>query len=79
VQQLDEFQIFNKLASKVRGVSSNIKNKVKQIYVTIMKRVSDAFNYIKSLGKELVEAVMKFLGVEVKNVVVKGSGDFALR
>ena len=25
VQQLDEFQIFNKLASKVRGVSSNIK------------------------------------------------------
>ena len=33
-----------------------------------MKRVSDAFKYIKSLGKELVEAVMKFLGVEVKNV-----------
>ena len=74
-----EFQIFNKLASKVRGVASNIKNTVKNIYVAIMKRVSEAFDFIKKLGSELVEGLMSFLGVEVSNVQVKGSGDFALR
>ena len=79
VQQLDEFQIFNKLASKVRGVANNIKNTVKNIYVAIMKRVSEAFDFIKKLGAELVEGLMSFLGVEVSNVQVKGSGDFALR
>ena len=44
-----------------------------------MKRVSEAFDFIKKLGSELVEGLMSFLGVEVSNVQVKGSGDFALR
>ena len=49
------------------------------IYTAIMKRVTQAFNYIKSLGKKLIEGLMNFLGVEVTDVKVSGSGDFALR
>ena len=79
VQQLDEFQIFNNLAAKVKGLAVGIKNKVKEIYTRIMKRVSEAFDFIKQLGVKLIEGLMKFLGVEVTNVKVSGSGDFALR
>ena len=46
LQQLDEFQIFNKLVTKIKGVAGTIKNKVKNIYNAIMKRVTQAFNYI---------------------------------
>jgi len=79
LEQLDEFQIFNRLANKVKGVAGTIKNAVKNIYTAIMKRVTQAFNYIKSLGKRLIEGLMNFLGVEVTDVKVSGSGDFALR
>ena len=79
LQQLDEFQIFNKLVTKIKGVAGTIKNKVKNIYNAIMKRVTQAFNYIKALGKKLIEGLMNFLGVEVSDVTVnKGRGDFAL-
>jgi phage-related protein len=60
-------------------VAGTIKNKVKNIYNAIMKRVTQAFNYIKRLGKKLIEGLMNFLGVEVSDVTVnKGRGDFAL-
>jgi len=79
LQQLDEFQIFNKLVTKIKGVAGTIKNKVKNIYNAIMKRVTQAFNYIKALGKKLIEGLMNFLGVEVSNITIpRGSGDFAL-
>ena len=79
LQQLDEFQIFNRLVAKVKSVAGTIKNKVKNIYNAIMKRVTQAFNYIKRLGKKLIEGLMNFLGVEVSDVTVnKGRGDFAL-
>jgi len=79
LQQLDEFQIFNKLVTKIKGVAGTIKNKVKNIYNAIMKRVTQAFNYIKRLGKKLIEGLMNFLGVEVSNITIpRGSGDFAL-
>jgi len=79
LQQLDEFQIFNRLVAKVKGVAGTIKNKVKNIYNAIMKRVTQAFNYIKRLGKKMIEGLMNFFGVEVSDVTVnKGRGDFAL-
>ena len=78
LQQLDEMQIFNRLVAKVKGVAGTIKNTVKNIYNAIMKRVTQAFNYIKSLGIKLIEGLMNFLGVEVSDIKVRGSGDFAL-
>ena len=78
LEQLDEFQIFNRLANKVKGVAGTIKNAVKNIYTAIMKRVTQAFNYIKSLGKRLIEGLMNFLGVEVTNVKITSGGDFPL-
>ena len=72
-------QIFNRLVAKVKGVAGTIKNTVKNIYNAIMKRVTQAFNYIKALGKKMIQGLMNFFGIEVTNVKVnKGSGDFAL-
>jgi hypothetical protein len=79
LQQLDEFQILQRLATKVKGVAGTIKNTVVNIYKAIMKRVTQAFNYIKKLGVRLIEGLMNFLGIEVTDVKVKGRGDFALR
>ena len=79
LQQLDEMQIFNRLVAKVKGVSGTIKNTVKNIYSAIMKRVTQAFNYIKALGKKMIQGLMNFFGIEVTDVKVnRGSGDFAL-
>ena len=78
LEQLDEFQIFNRLANKVKGVAGTIKNAVKNIYTAILKRVTQAFNYIKSLGKRLIEGLMNFLGVEVTDIKIKSGGDFPL-
>lgn len=79
LQQLDEMQIFNRLVAKVKGVSGTIKNTVKNIYNAIMKRVTQAFNYIKALGKKMIQGLMNFFGIEVTDVKVnRGSGDFAL-
>ena len=78
LEQLDEFQIFNRLANKVKGVAGTIKNAVKNIYTAILKRVTQAFNYIKSLGKKLIEGLMNFLGVEVTDIKITSGGDFPL-
>jgi len=80
LEQLDEFQIFKRLATKIKGIAGTIKNTVVNIYNAIMKRVTQAFNYIKKLGARLIEGLMNFLGIEVTDVKVKkGRGDFALR
>jgi len=71
-------QIFNRLVAKVKGVAGTIKNTVKNIYNAIMKRVTQAFNYIKALGKKLIEGLMNFLGVEVSDIKIRGGGDFRL-
>jgi len=79
LQQLDEMQIFNRLVAKVKGVAGTIKNTVKNIYNAIMKRVTQAFDYIKALGKKMIQGLMNFFGIEVTDVKVnRGSGDFAL-
>ena len=44
-----------------------------------MKRVTQAFDYIKALGKKMIQGLMNFFGIEVTDVKVnRGSGDFAL-
>jgi len=78
MEQLDEFQIFNRLAKKIKGVSNQIKNQVKKIFDAIMKRMSQAFNYIKGLGEKLLEGLMAFFGILVNNVTIRGGGKFPL-
>lgn len=78
IQQLDEFAIFSKLASKVKNVATNVINKVKQVWEAIMERVKKAFNYIKKLGKMAVRGLMNFFGLDIKNVKVAGGGKYPL-
>ena len=77
-QQLDEFAMWNKIKSKVKSVSSKVKNAVKRIYDAVMKRIDEAFNYIKTLGEKIISSLMNFLGVSVSNIKTSGGGKFPL-
>ena len=77
-QQLNEFQLFNKLAAGLKNVSTKVKNQVKNILSTIMARVKEAISYIKTLGGKIFNAILNFLGMEVTDVNIKTSGPFPL-
>jgi len=77
-QQLDEFAMWNKIKSKVKGISSNILNAVKRIYDGVMKRISEAFNYIKTLGEKIISGLMNFLGITISKIKISGGGRFPL-
>ena len=78
IRRLDEFQLFNKLATKVKGVSRGVVNQVKKIFDAIMQRLNQAFNYIKGLGQKMMEGLLAFFGLSINNVKVVGGGDFPL-
>ena len=77
-QQLDEFALWNKIKSKVKGAASNIVSAVKRIYTAVMKRISEAFNYIKTLGEKMISGLLNFLGLSVSKIKVSGGGKFPL-
>ena len=77
-QQLDEFQLFNKLISNVKNVSKKVKDQVTNILSSIMKRVKEAIDYIKTLGGKMFNSILNFLGMEVSNVNINTSGPFPL-
>ena len=72
MEQLNEFQMFDRLARKVKGVSNQIKMQVKKIFDAIMKRMNQAFSYIKGLGEKVMEGLLAFFGLPINNVIVKG-------
>ena len=76
--QLNEFQLFNKLAAGLKNVSTKVKNQVKNILSTIIARVKEAIDYIKTLGGKMFNAILNFLGMEVTNVNINTSGPFPL-
>jgi len=78
LQQLDEFALWNKLKSKVKDVSANIVRSAKKIYQAVMKRISEAFNYIKTLGAKMIQGLMNFFGVSVSRVKISGGGRWPL-
>ena len=78
LQQLDEFALWNKLKSKVRSVSVKVKKAAERILSAVLKRISAAFNYIKTLGERMIQGLMNFLGISVTNVKVSGGGKWSL-
>ena len=78
-QQLDEFAMFRKVKSKLKDVSDRVVNAAKRVYDAVMKRISEAFNYIKTLGEKMIQGLMNFLGVIVSSVRVSGGGKFPLQ
>ncbi len=77
-EQLDEFTMFNRLADKVKDVSSAVKNAAKKVYDAIMTRVKAAFTYIKQLGEKMFTAVLNFLGMQITSIKISSSGSFPL-
>ena len=79
VEQLDEFQMFNKLVSKAKGVATAIKNQAKRILDAILKRLKDAFNWIKKQGRRLIDAVLNFFGLDIKSIKITGGGKYPIK
>jgi|TARA_R110002167_G_scaffold366170_1_gene593481 hypothetical protein len=77
LMQLDEFSLFKKIKGKASAVAKNIASKIQKVYNAIIKRLKEAFNTIKSLGKRMLSALLKFFGF-VPQVKVSGGGAFPL-
>ena len=78
MEDLNEFQIFSRLAKKVKGVSKQVTAQVAKIYGAIMKRLNQAFTYIKGLAEKMMEGLLAFFGMGINNVIVRGGGNFPL-
>ena len=78
VQQLDEFALLSKLAGKAKDVTSNIAMTAKRVFDAIIDRIRNAFNYIVALGKRAISALLRFFGIRIDNVRVKGGGKYPL-
>ena len=79
VEQLDEFQMFNRLVSKAKNVASSIKNQAKRILDAIMKRMKAAFDWIKKQGRRLIDAVLNFFGLDIKSIKLTGGGKYPIK
>ena len=79
VEQLDEFQMFNRLVTKAKNVASSIKNQAKRILDGIMKRMKAAFDFIKKQGRRLIDAVLNFFGLDIKNIKITGGGKYPIK
>ena len=78
MQYLNEFQLFDKLKRSVKSVSSQVMNQAKKILTTVITRIKQAFSDLKRLGKGVMSGLLKFFGLEVRNIKINGSGDFPL-
>lgn len=61
-----------------KNASKRIMDVSKRIFKAIMKRINNAFNYIKQLGKKMLQEFMQFFGIEVKNIKINGGGAYPL-
>ena len=77
-EQLNEFQIFNKLSKGIKNVSSKIKDQAKKILDGILKRIKLAFDSIKRMGRKMFDSIMYFLGMKVESAKISSGGKFPL-
>lgn len=77
-QQLNEFQLFNRLIRNVRDVSLKVKEQAKKILSSILRRIKETFDFIKTLGGRMFNAILNFLGMEISRVDIKSTGPFPL-
>ncbi len=73
-ENLNEFQIFGKLKSKV--LNSTAGKKFLKIWGWIKQRVSMAFDWIIKQGKKALGYFLKFFGLKPKEVGVRGPVEF---
>jgi hypothetical protein len=78
IEHLDEFKLFDKLKGKIKNLSKDIVDKAKKILGEVMKRVSEAFDFMARLGEQMLQAFLNFFGMSVNNVKVTGGGKYPL-
>lgn len=74
MQQLDEFAMFKNLSRKLRNASGEVKAIAQRVMERIMKRVSEAFDFIAKLGKRALKGLMNFFGIKVDKITISKSG-----
>lgn len=70
--QLNEWDMLVRLFDKLKEFSPKVINKVKSIYNNIMERVRKVLDTIKTLGKNMIESLMYFLGIEIVSGETEG-------
>jgi len=69
-ENLNEFQLFQRIKSKVLG--SRVGKKFLQIWGWIKQKMSMAFDWIKKQGNKALGYLLKFFGIEPKQVSLSG-------
>ena len=78
VEYLDEFKLFDKLKRKIKDVSKDVVDRAGKILSAVMKRISEAFDYILKLGEQMLQGFLIFFGLSISNVAVEGGGKYPL-
>ena len=66
--QLDEFAIIRKAIDKINSLAGSAKKWISDFFKKIMVRVKKTLQAIKKLGAKMFDALLKFLGLELKSV-----------
>ena len=74
IEQLDEFALLDKIKKGVSSISKKVRDKFSQMWNWIKEKVSKAFDFIKTLGKNMLNGLFKFFGIEPNNVGLRGKG-----
>ena len=72
VQQLNEFQVWDKIKRGVKSMTRNVSLFFKDLYNAITKRLTNAFDSLKRFGSKMLQGLLRFFGIEVQNVSIGG-------
>lgn len=78
IEKLNEYELFDKFVSRLKGATSKVKASIKKVVTKIMDRIKDALNAIMSLGKRIWNTLLDFIGFEVESVDITSTGEFPL-
>lgn len=78
LEQLDEFQILNKVWQKTKEFAKSVVDKAKKIINAIIERIKGAFNWIKKQGSKIMNAMLYFFGIRIDKVNLKSGGGYPL-
>ena len=74
IEQLDEFALLDKVKKGMNSVVKKVRNKFSQMWNWIKEKVTKAFDFIKTLGANMLNGLFKFFGIEPNNVGLTGKG-----
>ena len=74
IEQLDEFALLDKIKKGLNNIDKKVRNKFSQMWNWIKEKVTKAFDFIKTLGANMLNGLFKFFGIEPNNVGLTGKG-----